>query len=343
MSPGQKFRWALLAVAGLNVIGTIGYRFFEGWAWLDCLYMTFITLATIGFGEVHPLSPEGRIFTMVLFWTTTVVLALAISTAGQALLQSELLSTLGRKRRVFKDISKLRDHHIVCGAGRVGRHVIKEMEQRGAPFVVVESDEGRAEKLLEQGNLVLMGDATDEEVLQGAGVEYARSLVCCLPSDADNLYAVITARGLNPNIHIVARASEEAAISKMRKAGANKVVSPVIIGSQRIAVAALSPAVSDFIELVTKAEVLDLNIEQVEVSRDSILVGQKLKDSGIRQQYDVIIIAIKRSGGAMIFNPSGETEISAGDVLVAVGGLPELERLAGVANPASVSAKRHGR
>lgn len=340
MSSGQKLRLALLAVLALNVIGAVGYRVIEGWPWLDCLYMTFMTLTTIGYGEPYPPSPPGKIFTMILFWATAGVLAIAISTAGHALIHSELLSTLGRKRRVFKDISRLRDHYIVCGAGRVGRHVIKEMERRRVPFVVVERDEGRAEKLLEQGYLVLMGDATDEEVLRGAGVEYARSIVCCLPSDADNLYAVITARGLNPNIYIVARANEEAAISKMRKAGADNVVSPVIIGSQRIAVAALSPAVSDFVELVTKAEVLDLNIEQVEVSRDSTLVGKKLKDSGIRQNYNVMIITIKR-GEEMVFNPSGEEEISAGDILVALGSLSELERLAVIANPRGVPVKGH--
>jgi voltage-gated potassium channel len=339
MSPGQKFRLALLAVVGLNVIGAVGYRGIEGWPWLDCFYMTFITLATIGFSEVHSLSAEGRVFTMVLFWTTAGVLAVAVSTAGQALLQSELLSALGRKRRVFKEIGKLRNHYIVCGAGRVGRHVIVEMARRGVSFVVIEQDESRAEKLLEQGHLVLMGDGTDEEVLRGAGVEQARGIVCCLPSDADNVYAVITARGLNPSIYIVARANEEAAISKMRKAGADKVVSPVIIGSHRIAQAALSPAVSDFIELATMAEGLELSIEQVEVGRDSALVGKKLKDSGIRQTYDVMIIAIKRGAQPMLFNPSGEAEISAGDVLVAVGALSELERLGTIANPSGMSAR----
>jgi voltage-gated potassium channel len=333
MSSGQKLRWVLIAVIGLHVIGAIGYRLIEGWPWSDCLYMTFITLATIGFGEVHRLSDAGRIFTMALFWTTTAVLAVAISMAGQALLQSELLSTLGRKRRVFKDISKLRDHYIVCGAGRVGRHVVKEMERRNVPFVIIEQDESRAEKMLEQSYLVLMGDATDEEVLQGAGVEYARSIVCCLPSDADNVYAVITARGLNPNIYIVARANEEAAVPKMHKAGANRVVSPVLIGSQRIAVAALSPTVSEFIELITKSEVMDLNLEQIEISAHSTLAGKKLKDSGIRQMFNAMVIAIKRPDQPMHFNPSGETELAIGDVLVAAGALSELERLEQVAHP----------
>ncbi len=324
-------------------MGAFGYRVIEGWPWLDCFYMTFITLATIGFSEVHLLSAEGRIFTMVLFWTTAGVLAVAVSTAGQALLQSELLSTLGRKRRVYRDISKLRDHYIVCGAGRVGRHVAKEMERRGVPFVVIEQDESRAQRMLEQDYLALMGDATDEEILSSAGVERARGIVCCLPSDADNVYAVITARGLNSSIYIVARANEETAMPKMRSAGADKVVSPVIIGSDRIAQAALSPAVSDFIELATMTEGLELTIEQVEVSRDSTLVGKKLKESGIRQTYDVMIIAIKRGAQQMLFNPSGEAEISAGDVLVAVGALPELERLGAIANPKGMSLKGHQR
>jgi voltage-gated potassium channel len=342
MSPGQKIRLALLAIVGLNVAGTVGYRVIEGWPWFDCLYMTFITLATIGFNEVHQLSGTGRVFTMMLFWTTTGVIAVAISTAGQALIQSELISTFGRKRRVFRDINKLQDHYIVCGAGRVGRHIIKTMEERGVPFVVIERDESLAEKLLEQGYLVLMGDASDEEVLLGAGVERARSFVTCLPSDPDNLYAVITARGLNPKIYIVARANEEAAISKMRKTGADQVVSPVLIGSQRIAIAALSPAVSDFIELVGKHEVMDLNIEQAEISPDSPLVGKKLKDSGVRQDFNVIVITMKRGDGAMMFNPSGETELCAGDMLVAVGSIANLQRLVQAAAPSKISSKGRG-
>jgi voltage-gated potassium channel len=339
MSPNRTFRVAVLAVAGLNVLGAVGYRAIEGWPWLDCFYMTFLTLATIGFSEVHPLSDAGRIFTMVLFWTTASVIAVALSTAGQSLLQSELLATLGRRRKVFKDIGKLRGHYIVCGAGRVGWHVIKEMARRGVGFVVIEKDEDRAEKLLAQRYLVLMGDASDEETLQGAGIEQARGIVCCLPTDADNLYAVITARGLNPHVYIVARANEQAAISKLQKAGANKIISPVLMGGRQIAQAVLSPAVSDFIELATMAEGLDLVMEQVEISADSTLVGKTLKESAIRQEHDVIVIAIKPGQQQMLFNPSVDAVIAAGDVLVAVGSRVGPERLASVANPRGIPAK----
>jgi voltage-gated potassium channel len=339
MPPGHKLRLAILAVIALNGIGAIGYRLIEGWPWLDCFYMTFITLATIGFAEVRRLSPMGRVFTMLLFWTTAGVLAIAITTAGQSLLQSELVSTLGRKRRMFRDITKLRSHFIVCGVGRVGRYVVQEMERRSAKFVIIEKEPECAERFLEQGHLVLIGDASDEEVLKEAGVGDARGIVCCLPTDAENVYVALTARGLNQSVYIVARANEEAAISKLRKAGADRVVSPAIIGSHRMAQTVLSPAVSDFIELATMAEGLDLTIEQLEVGHDSTLVGMKLKDSGIRQDYDVIIIAIKRGEEKMLFNPSGETEMSAGDVLVAVGALPELERLTAKANPGAAAVR----
>jgi voltage-gated potassium channel len=338
-SPGRRFQLAVAAIVVLHAVGATGYHVIEGWPWLDCFYMTFITLATIGFSEVRPLSHAGQVFTMVLFWTTTGFIAIAVSTAGQALLQSELVAALGRRRKVFKDISKLRGHYIVCGAGRVGWHVIKEMVRRGASFVVIEKGEDVASRLLEQGYLVLMGDASEEETLQSAGVETARGLVCCLPTDADNLYIVITARGLNPDIFIVARANEEAAIPKMRKAGANKTVSPVLIGSQRMAQAVLTPAVSDFIEVATMTEGLDLALEQVEVAADSALVAEKLKDSRIRQDHNVIVVAIKRSEQEMLFNPSGETVISVGDVFIAVGSRGGLEKLALMANPKGVPTK----
>jgi voltage-gated potassium channel len=332
MSAIKRLQLVLLAVLALNAIGTIGYKLIEGWPWLDCLYMTFITLATIGFGEVHPLSSAGRIFTMLLFWPTAGLLAFAISTGTQALIQSELVKLIGGKRKMFKDIAKLKDHFIVCGAGRVGRQVIKEMQRRDVDFVIIDNDEAKGHKLLEQGLLVLIGDATDEETLRGAGLTKARAVVCTLPTDADNVYTTITARGLNPLLYIVARASEEAAVSKLMKAGANRVISPVLIGGHRIAQAALSPAVSDFIEL-TMAEDLDLWMEQVEIEAVSPLVGKRLRETQIRSELDTVIIAIKRSSGEMHFNPSGDAEVLAGDMFIAVGSEANLRKLAKLANP----------
>jgi voltage-gated potassium channel len=339
MSAIKRLQLVLLAVLALNAIGTIGYKLIEGWPWMDCLFMTFITLATIGFGEVHPLSSAGRIFTMLLFWPTAGLLAFAISTGTQVLIQLELVKLIGGKRKMFKDIGRLKDHYIVCGAGRVGRQVIKEMQRRGVDFVVIESDEGKGHKLLEHGLLVLIGDATDEETLRGAGLTKARAVVCTLPTDADNVYTTITARGLNPLLYIVARASEEAAVSKLMKAGANRVISPVLIGGHRIAQAALSPAVSEFIELTT-AEDLDLWMEQVEIEAGSPLIGKKLRDTQIRSELDTVIIAIKRSSGEMHFNPSGDAEILSGDMFIAVGSEANLRKLANLANPkATVRSK----
>jgi len=333
MTAVRKLGFALLVVLVLNALGAIGYRLIEGWSWMDCVYMTFITVATIGFSEVHALSNAGRIFTIVIFLTTASILAYAVSSATQALIQSEFLKVFGSRRRMFKDISRLKDHYIVCGAGRVGRQVINEMLRRSADFVVIEIDEAKGQKLLEQGLLVLIGDATDEDVLRGAGLERARAVVCTLPTDADNVYTAITARGLNPKINIVARANEEAAISKLHKAGADRVISPVLIGAHRIAQAALSPAVSEYIELTTMAEHLDLWMEQVQIDARSPLVGKKLGESGIRRELDTIVIAIKRSTGTMLFNPTGDAEMMAGDMLIAIGSEGNLRKLEEIANP----------
>jgi voltage-gated potassium channel len=269
---------------------------------------------------------------MALFWPTAGLVAFAISTGTQALIQLELINIIGGRRKMFKDISKLKDHYIVCGAGRVGRQVIKEMQRRNADFVIVESDEAKGHKLLEQGLLVLIGDATDEETLRGAGLARARAIVCTLPTDADNVYSTITARGLNPLLYIVARASEEAAIPKLLKAGANRVISPVLIGGHRIAQAVLSPAVSEFIELTTMTEDLDLWMEEVQIDASSPLIGKKLRETGIRRELDTVIIAIKRASGEMQVNPTGDAEVLAGDMLIAVGSEGNLRKLASLAS-----------
>jgi voltage-gated potassium channel len=228
---------------------------------------------------------------------------------------------------LYKDISQLNDHFILCGAGRVGARVIDELQKKGVDFVVIERDEATAEKLLQEGILVLMGDATSETVLEGARIRSARTLITAASTDAENVYIVLTARGLNPDIYIVARANDVPAERQLRRAGANKVVSPVLIGSHRMAQAALSPAVADFIELTTMTESLDLFFDQAPIPPRSVLDGVKLKDSGIRA-FQVMIVAITPAGGAMIFNPDGEQTLRAGDLLIAIGDHAGLARLA---------------
>jgi voltage-gated potassium channel len=223
-------------------------------------------------------------------------------------------------------MSKLRDHFIICGAGRVGSHLIRSLRAVDGVFLVIESDQRKCEALMDMNIPVLIRDATLEESLVEAGVEHARGLASCLPDDADNVYVVLTARDLNPNIHIVARAAEEQAESKLIRAGANRVVAPTIIGGHRMAMALTKPAVGDFLDSVT-ANHLELGFEQLEVDPVSTLVNRKLSETVIRSELNIVIVSIRRNNGEIIFNPSGETKIEGGDMLIAIGNAESLARL----------------
>ncbi len=320
----------MLAIIFMIFAGSLGYHLIEGWSWFDGLYMTVITLATIGYSETHPLSDTGRAFTLILVVVGVALFGLLISNLTRAVIESGVRAALGR-RKLLKDISQLKNHYIVCGAGRVGMRIIDELEKKGVDFIVIESDEAVAERLLKKGILVLNGDATDETVLEGANVRTARSLITAASSDADNVYIVLSARGLNPNLYIVARAIDMPAERQLIRAGANKVVSPVLIGSHRMAQAALSPAVADFIELTTMTESLDLNFDQIWIAIGSPLDGVMIKDSGIKSQYEVIIVAVTPEGGKMIFSPGGDYVLRGGDLLIAIGTMEGLSRLAELA------------
>jgi voltage-gated potassium channel len=234
------------------------------------------------------------------------------------------------ERRRQREMSKLRQHYIICGAGRVGSRIIREMERERVPFVVIETDGKKVEGLIERNLPVLVRDATLEETLREAGVEHARGLAACLPDDADNVYVVLTARGLNRDLHIVARAVEEQAEAKLIRAGANRVVAPTIIGSHRMAQALMKPAVADFMDSIA-AENLDLGFEEIEIAPASAYAARKLRFTNISSELNIVIVAIRRCRGEMIFNPSGDATIEEGDVLVAIGraeSLAELNRLA---------------
>ncbi|MGE0104378.1 MAG: TrkA family potassium uptake protein [Blastocatellales bacterium] len=331
MSSHKQLLFTFLAIILMIFVGSLGYHLIEGWSWFDGLYMTVITLATIGYGETHPLSLGGRLFTLLLIVIGVALFGLLISNLTKAVIESGVRAALGR-RKLFKDISQLKNHYIVCGAGRVGMRIIDELQRKGVDFIVIENDEAVAEKLLKRGILVLNGDATDESVLEGANIRQARSLITAASTDADNVYIVLNARGLNPNIYIVARAIDLPGERQLIRAGANKVVSPVLIGSHRMAQAALSPAVADFLELTTMTENLDLNFDQIWIAAGSRLDGVMLKDSGIRSQYEVMIVAITPEGGKMIFSPGGDHKLRAGDLLIAIGTRDGLARLSELAD-----------
>src|SRR5262245_39033533 len=234
----------------------------------------------------------------------------ALTSTMQSIVHSELFARYGHSRKM----SKLRDHFIICGAGRVGSHLIRSLRGVDDTLLVIESDQKKVEELMDSGIAVLVRDATLEESLRDAGVEHARGLAACLPNDADNVYVVLTARDLNPNIHIVARAAEEQAEAKLIRAGANRVVAPTIIGGHRMAMALTKPAVGDFLDSIT-ANQLELGFEQLEVEPTSSFVAKKLSETKIRSQLNIVIVSIRRSSGELIFNPNADTVIEAGDML----------------------------
>jgi voltage-gated potassium channel len=299
-------------------IGTLGYLVIEdGWSLLDAYFMTIITITTVGYREVHPLSPAGQIFTSFLVVTGLGVLLYTLARVAQAVFEGELVNVLG-KRRMMNRIDEIEGHYIICGFGKVGRPVADGLSLEGLPFVVVESGAEVEDALTELGFLYLIGDATDESVLERAGVGRAKTLLALLPSDADNLYITIAARDLNPGIKVIARATDQSGEIRLKRAGAHDVVSPARIAGLRVLQAAVNPTAVEFMEIVTQQQALQLSLADIQVSTRSELNGRTIAECGIRTRYGVIIVAVKREQG-MLFNPDPGTTITPGDVLVVLG------------------------
>lgn len=320
----RKFIIAVGLVFLVASFGTAGYMLIEGWDFADSLYMTVITLASVGFKEVHDLSLFGRIFTIVLIIGGVGTVAYALTAGAKIILEGELQEVYGR-RRLEKKIKEMKDHYIVCGYGRMGKIICRELREKNIKFIVVEkqSDIHRDSDDL----LVYIGDATRDEILKELGIEKAKGLVSVLPTDAENLFVVLSARGLNPKLFIVARAGEEGSEKKLVRAGADKVVSPYHIGGLRIAHTVLKPAVVDFIEFATKSGNIDLQMEEVLIRESSKLVGKSLDECGIGRELGIIIVAIKKPDGAMKFNPTFKSAIKSGDTLIALGESSKLKHL----------------
>jgi len=325
----RRILFAIFAVTVAIGLGTVGFYLIEGWSILDSLYVAAQTVTTVGYGDLTPATRNGRIFSTVFMLAAVGVVLYALTSAVQAIVQSELVATFGQRRQSRK-MSKLRNHFIICGAGRVGSHLVRGLLGGEETFIVIEKDPLKVAELLDLGVIVLVRDATLEESLQEAGVAHARGLAACLPDDADNVYVVLTARDLNPLLHIVARAAEEQAESKLMRAGANRVVAPTIIGGHRMAMALTKPAVHDFLGSIT-ANKLELAFEQLEVGPSSELVGQRLSETNIRSELDIVVVSIGRSHGEILFNPGGEAIIESGDTLIAIGHAESLMKLTALA------------
>jgi voltage-gated potassium channel len=323
----RRVIWLLLVPVLLVAIGTFGYEAIEeDYTLFDALYMTIITLSTIGYSEVHPLSPAGRVFTICLILGGVFTFFYAATEVIRTVVSGEIQEALGRQR-MERNLAELRNHLIVCGFGRMGRLVCHEFAAQRLPFVVIERQADLLDKFDLPHGVALHGDATADEVLKHAGIERARALVTVVASDADNLYITMSARLLNERLLIVARAADAGSEAKLLRAGASRVVSPYHIGGARMAQAVLRPTVVDFIELATSTEHVELQIEEARIGPGSSLAGKPLKDSQIRQEFGIIVVAIKKATGKMVFNPAPDAVLEVGDILVAIGDRPHLDRL----------------
>ncbi len=330
----QVFCILILAIAVL-VSGTVGYVVIEGWSLLDAFYMTVITLTTVGFGEVHPLSSSGKIFTVFLVGSGVFVVTYSISFLVGLLAEGRAGEFLLR-RRVRMELREIENHFIVCGCGVVGSEVVEYFARTREKFVVIERDEEKVKEILKgyPDLLFIVGDATREDLLKDAGIDRAQGLLALLGSDADNVYAVITARFMNPHLRIVARAIQPESIEILKRAGADYVICPQKIGGLRLAAAALRPQVTSFLDLVLQSETFDLTIEEITIPENSPVAGKSLRELNLPGKIGLIVVAVKPGNRPTFeFNPRADTIIRAGDIIIVLGRLQQLAELRKLAAP----------
>lgn len=324
MSSLRRLLWGLFAFIIIVVIGTIGYEVIEGWSLLDSVYMTITTITTVGFGEVHPLSDAGRIFSIFLIIGGVGGALYILTTLMGYILEGQFGITMGRRRMKTK-IAKLKKHFILCGYGRVGQEIALTFSEEGVPFVIISNDEEHVAKAEKEGYLAIFGDATRDDALKEAGIKQARGLVAAVGSDTDNTFITLSAREARPDLFIEARSSSPESEGKLRRAGADRVISPHTIGGRRMAMLALRPAVVDFIDTVTYGPGRELQLENVDVAGGSSLIGKTMEQA--RSQVDITVLAMRKKSGELIANPPGEEIIEDGDRLIVIGTKQRLSAL----------------
>ena len=332
MQSSRHLILSILLMVLILLFGTVGYMLLEGWRMIDALYMTIITLTTVGYTEINPLSEEGRMFTILLITLGVGFFLYVAGAVVQFMVEGQIRILFGRKR-LDRHIGQLKDHYIVCGYGRIGRVLARKLVQKPVDLVVIEKDRDLVPKMESDRVLYVSGSATEEMNLIKAGIHKAKGLVAVLATDTDNVFLVLTARQLNPDLFIMGRATQEESKITLEAAGASKVESPYDIGAASMAQRIIRPTVTSFLDLAFAYRRTEIQMEEIPVGPKSDLADVLLKDSGIRQKYNLIIIAIKQANGEMIFNPSFETVLRSGDTVIAVGNRDSLAELETCLNP----------
>jgi voltage-gated potassium channel len=322
-----------LVILGLLVFvlvaGTVGYVWIEGWTVWDAFYMTIITITTVGYGEVHPLSRAGQEFTSVLLIVGVGTALYAFGLSASVIAEGGIFARF-KRRRYRRMLDELTDHYIICGFGRIGSVIVEELRRQNIPYVVIDRDAEQVAGVMEIGGLAVEADASREEVLKRVGIDKAKAFIAAVGTDAENVYAVLTARGLRPDIFIVGRAETADAVRKLKRAGADRVVSPYKLGAVQMAQTALRPAVVDFMELATSSKSGDLGMEQIHNKEGSLLANRSIIETNLRQKYGLIVVGIQRAKGQMEFNPAADAVMRVGDHLVVLGPRANLSELEAV-------------
>lgn len=323
----------ITALGIILLTGALWYHYIEGWTWIDSIYMSVITLTTVGFGETNPLTERGRVFTMVLLLTGVGVIAYILNNFTEAVVQGHLQAGLRlRKRRKFME--SLTGHYIICGFGRTGRQIAMEFAAEKVEFIIVDCDDASIQLAQSFGYMTFQGDATQDQVLLQVGIERARCLVAALPSDAENLYTVLSAKTLAPSIRTIARASSEEAIQKMERGGADVVVSPYITGGKRMAAAALRPQVVDFLDGILTGADRTVYVEEFLLTPNTCpIIGKTLKEAQLGKQSGALILAIRRADDTLLIGPSADTRLYPGDLVISMGAAEQLRLLSQLLSP----------
>jgi voltage-gated potassium channel len=314
----DQLKLALLGLLLIIVIGATGYHWIEGWDAAEALYATIVTISTVGYGDFYPQTAAGRFFTIILIIFGVGTMFYTVVLLAETVVETRLRALTGRKK-LEKMISKMKNHYIICGCGRIGHLICQELKADKTDFVVIDNNPEVIQEIEEEGFIYCRGDAKQDKILINAGIKRAKGIVCVLPTDAENLYVILTAKELNHDIFILSRSEEEESEHRLLRAGADRVMSPYTLGGMRMAMAILRPAMMDFIEITTRRQSLELRMEEVPVCDGSSVIGKSLEESEIRHRYGLIIVAVKKDSGKMIFNPLASYIIEKGDKLIAMG------------------------